>query len=186
MSTYPESTICVSCRSLCPRPLAQQVERIAAAGVKRIILREKDLSPEEYLSLAAEVLEQCRRFDTELIIHNFPEAARALGVTKLHIPMNRLTEELCREFEITGTSVHSREEAVRAEKLGVSYITAGHIFATDCKKGLAPRGLDFLREVCGSVSIPVYAIGGITEDNIGSVISAGAKGACIMSGLMKV
>ncbi|MGN0618720.1 MAG: thiamine phosphate synthase [Ruminiclostridium sp.] len=186
MFTYPEKIVCVTCRSLCPRPLEQQVERIAAVGVKRLILREKDLPQEEYLRLAAAVSEQCRRFGIDCILHSFPEAARALGISKLHIPLSTLTKELCREFDIVGTSVHSAYEAVRAEKLGVSYVTAGHIFATDCKKGVPPRGLEFLKEVCGAVEIPVFAIGGINESNIDSVLEAGAEGACVMSGMMRI
>ncbi|MGN1423142.1 MAG: thiamine phosphate synthase [Oscillospiraceae bacterium] len=186
MFTFPNKVICVTCRSLCPRPLEQQVGRIAAAGVNRLILREKDLSSEEYLRLAERVNEQCRIYGVDFIIHSFPEAARALGVNKLHMPLPLLTEELCREFAVAGTSVHSAEEAVRAEKLGASYVTAGHIFATDCKKGVPPRGLEFLREVCRSVDIPVYAIGGINEGNIDLVLNAGADGACIMSGLMTI
>lgn len=186
MYTYPDKIICVTCRSLCPRPLEQQVERIAEAGVKRLILREKDLSQEEYTRLAAAVLEQCRLYGIECILHSFPEAARALGVKKLHMPLPMLTEALCNEFEVTGTSAHSVEEAVRAEMLGASYVTGGHIFATDCKKGVPPRGLDFLKAVCSSVNIPVYAIGGINGDNINSVLNAGASGACIMSGLMTI
>lgn len=51
-----------------------------------------------------------------------------------------------------------------AEQLGASYLTAGHIYATDCKRGLPPRGLGFLKEVCREVSIPVYGIGGIKFD----------------------
>ena len=64
-------------------------------------------------------------------------------------------------FKVIGTSVHSVEDAIKAEQLGATYMTAGHIFATDCKKGLPPRGLDFLKNVCDTVQIPVYAIGGI-------------------------
>ena len=64
-------------------------------------------------------------------------------------------------FKVIGTSVHSVEDAIKAEQLGATYMTAGHIFATDCKKGLPPRGLDFLKNVCDAVEIPVYAIGGI-------------------------
>lgn len=68
--------------------------------------------------------------------------------------------------------------------LGATYITAGHIFATDCKKGVPPRGLDFLSSVCSFVNIPVYAIGGISPVNAQKAIDAGAEGVCIMSGLM--
>ena len=63
-------------------------------------------------------------------------------------------------------------------------MTAGHIFPTDCKKGLPPRGPQWLREICRAFNGPVYAIGGINAGNILSVRQAGAAGACIMSGLM--
>lgn len=87
-----------------------------------------------------------------------------------------------------GCSIHSVEEAVEAQKLGASYITAGHIYATDCKKGLAPRGLEFLKEVCESVTIPVYAIGGIDVEGTrrDEVKMCGAAGSCIMSGMMRL
>ena len=89
---------------------------------------------------------------------------------------------------ILGCSVHSVEDAIEAEKLGASYLTAGHIFATDCKRGLPPRGTGFLKQVCESVNIPVYAIGGIGLDDgkIDRVRECGAAGACIMSAFMKL
>ena len=75
----------------------------------------------------------------------------------------------------------------KAQELGASYVTAGHIYATDCKKGLQPRGLDFLRQVCAAVDLPVYAIGGIKFDETQwmSLKECGAAGGCIMSGMMK-
>jgi thiamine-phosphate pyrophosphorylase len=88
-------------------------------------------------------------------------------------------------FRYLGASCHSVEDAVKAERLGCTYITAGHIFATDCKKGVPPRGLEFLKEVCESIDIPVYAIGGINSENMNLTIEAGAKGVCIMSGFMR-
>lgn len=86
-----------------------------------------------------------------------------------------------------GTSVHSMEQAQEAQEFGASYVTAGHIYATDCKKGLQPRGLDFLRQVCAAVDLPVYAIGGIKFDETQwmSLKECGAAGGCIMSGMMK-
>jgi thiamine-phosphate pyrophosphorylase len=70
--------------------------------------------------------------------------------------------------------------------LGASYVTAGHIFATDCKKGLEPRGITFLENVCASVDIPVYAIGGISSDNYMEALDAGAQRVCMMSALMRI
>lgn len=66
-------------------------------------------------------------------------------------------------------------------------IVLGNIFETDCKKGLAGKGLDFLSEACKkAVNVPVYAIGGINTQNIKAVLDAGASGGCMMSGFMKM
>lgn len=178
--------VCVTCRRLCPRPLEKQAELIAAAGVKKLILREKDLTEQEYQRLAEKMLERCEILGIECILHTFSKTAERLGCRKIHIPLHLMSSKLKESFSTLGCSVHNVEEAVKAQQLGATYLTAGHIFATDCKKGLPPRGLDFLSEVCRSVSIPVYAIGGINSNNINSAISAGAAGVCIMSGLMKL
>ena len=87
-------------------------------------------------------------------------------------------------FKKIGSSCHSVEDAEEALSLGAGYITAGHIYETDCKKGLVPRGTIFLKSVCESVDIPVYAIGGISPQNIKDVVNAGAEGVCIMSSFM--
>ena len=92
------------------------------------------------------------------------------------------------DFHTVGTSIHSVSEAIEAEKLGTSYLTAGHIYVTDCKKGLAPRGLGFLKDVCSTVNVPVYAIGGIKFDKKQweELKQKGASGGCIMSGMMEL
>ena len=178
--------IAVTARHLCARPLWEQIPRIREAGIRRVILREKDMAPDEYTALAERVLRACEDCGVRLTIHNFPEAARELGVETLHIPLPLLNEELCREFDTVGTSVHSIEQLRRAEDLGGDYVTAGHIYSTDCKKGLPPGGLSFLTDICVNSSVPVYAIGGITEDKFPELKQAGAKGACIMSAAMKL
>ena len=94
-------------------------------------------------------------------------------------------KDLLGTFHTIGASVHSPEEALEAEALGADYVTAGHVFATDCKKGAVPRGLEFLRKTADAVSLPVFAIGGISPENIGAVREAGAAGACMMSQMMR-
>lgn len=149
-----------------------------------VILREKDLSDREFELFAAKAKAACEQADTPLIINTFIETANKLGCVS-HLPMPLLTS-LSRDMlpRSYGTSCHSVREAIAAEELGCSYIIAGHIFDTDCKKGLPGRGLGFLSEVCRSTSLPVYAIGGIDESNVQRVKECGARGVCIMSGLM--
>ena len=178
---------CITNRKLCREDFFARISKIAAARPAAVILREKDLSEKEYKELAKKVLKICREQKTVCILHSFPETALELGCGSLHLPLPVLMEmndSQRQKFPVLGASCHSVEDAVLAERLGCTYITAGHIFDTDCKKGLPGRGLEFLKNVCAGVSIPVYAIGGIAPVHIRQVKRAGAAGACVMSGLM--
>ena len=110
---------------------------------------EKDLTEEEYGTLAKEVMNICSRYQVSCILHNFWKTALELGCTSVHLPLpilQKITDEEKKKFTKIGISIHSVEEAKEAEQLGASYLTAGHIYATDCKRGLPPRGLGFLKE----------------------------------------
>lgn len=179
--------LCITNRKLCKEDFFIRIEKIAAASPSAIILREKDLEPEEYTAVASKVIKICDKYNTKCILHNFYDTAAALKSSAIHLPLPVLSVEKNMNkssFTEIGSSCHSVEEAEKACSLGCTYITAGHIFATDCKKNLAPRGLKFLNEICNSVPLPVYAIGGITEENCISVIEAGASGICVMSSIM--
>lgn len=179
--------MCVTNRRLCREDFLTRMEAVAAAAPAGVILREKDLAPDDYRVLAQQALAICRIHATPCIFHSFPQIALELGADGLHLPLpllRTLSPEEREKFPLLGASCHSVEDAQEAERLGCTYITAGHIFATDCKKGLPPRGLSFLREVCRTVQIPVWAIGGIEPENFLSVMATGAQGGCVMSGLM--
>lgn len=179
--------LCITSRGLCREDFLSRLERIAAARPAGVVLREKDLAAEEYRTLAEKALAICRAHGVPCILHSFPDTARELGADGLHLPLpllRALPVEEREKFPVLGASCHSVEDAREAEALGCTYLTAGHVFATDCKKGLAPRGLDFLRAVCRAVTVPVWAIGGIAPDNFPAVLAAGARGGCVMSGLM--
>lgn len=165
----------------------ERLQQIVKAKPNAIILREKDLPAAEYKSLAEQVMALCRSENVPCILHSFIEPALELQAEAIHLPLpllRRLTEEQKRQFYRIGTSCHSVAEALEAERLGCSYIMAGHIFETDCKKGLAGRGVSFLQQVCETVTIPVYAIGGISAENMASIHQSGAAGACVMSSIM--
>ena len=180
--------ICITNRKLCSNNFLDQIEMIASAHPKAIVLREKDLSEKEYEQLARQVMQICQKHGTQCILHSFSNVATTLGATAVHMPLpllQKMTPQEKSHFQIIGASCHSLEEAKEAQNLGCTYITAGHIFLTDCKKGLPGSGLPFLEEICKTVRIPVYAIGGISSQNMESVRKTGAAGACIMSGFMR-
>ncbi len=176
-------------------PLLARIALLADTDAEFIMLREKDMDEADYLSLSRAAIEICRKKHKKLILHTYINAAAQLKHPHIHLPYPALVNCMCTQngyqADITfepvtlGVSVHSREEAIKAEQLGATYLTAGHIFATDCKKGVPPRGLDWLRDITENVTIPVYAIGGITEDNLAAVMRCGAAGGCMMSAAMQ-
>lgn len=187
-------TIAVTNRALSARPYEEQITRICRFHPAAVIVREKDLPEEEYARLAGKVLAICRQYGVRCIYHTYPEAARAAGVKDIHLPLPILRQYAggartpLSFFTAVGTSVHSRAEAEEALRLGATYLTAGHIYSTDCKKGVPPRGLSFLKEICRMSPVPVYAIGGIHlgTRQLAEVLSCGAAGGCIMSEMMRI
>ncbi len=181
------NVVSVTAMPLCKDDFLQRIRKISDSEVQYIILREKYLSEQEYYSLAKEVLSVCDK--EKLIIHNFIGTAESLGIKKIHLPFSAFKElNGRRNFDIVGTSVHSVDDAAFARENGADYITAGNIYETDCKKGLKGKGVNFLRNVCESVDIPVYAIGGINADTAGSFKAVTEKnfaGVCVMSLLMQ-
>ena len=181
------NVVSVTAKPLCKDDFLQRIRKISDSEVQYIILREKYLSEQEYYSLAKEVLSVCDK--EKLIIHNFIGTAESLGIKKIHLPFSAFKElNGRRNFDIVGTSVHSVDDAAFAQENGADYITAGNIYETDCKKGLKGKGVNFLRNVCESVDIPVYAIGGINADTAKELKSVNRKnfaGVCVMSLLMQ-
>ena len=157
-----------------------------AKRVDLMILREKNLNIEEYKNLAQNLLAALENKDM-LVLHTHIETSFQINYKKIHLPFNIFCKNLSllHKFDLTGVSIHSLEEARFAEKHGADYIIAGHIFQTQCKKDLKPKGLDFLENICKNIKIPVYALGGITEKNELDTIRTGALGACRMSDYMK-
>lgn len=179
---------CVTDRKICRGNFMERIGSIAKCGPAGIILRCREMTEQEYKAAAREVMKICGKSKVRCILHGFSEPASELCADFLHMPMpalRKMTPDEISQFKEIGASCHSAEEAAEAERLGCSYITAGHVFDTACKKGSPGKGLDFLADICKAVSIPVYAIGGIGCGNIADVRDVGAAGVFIMSGFME-
>ena len=169
-------------------PFLRRMALVVRARPRAVVLREKDLSPDAYERLAREVLTLCRAAGVPCLLHTHAALALRLGAAGLHLPLALLRElppAQRQRFALLGASCHSVEDVRAAERLGCSYVTLGHIYATGGKPGLPPGGRDFLRRACAAARIPVYAIGGITPARLAEVCADGAAGACVMSGLMR-
>lgn len=182
------SILCVTNRHLVKGDFLKRLEKIASAGVTGVILREKDMEEQEYRMLAEKAEKICQKYQVPLILHTYWKLARELEIRYIHLPYSvfcAMKETDKRWFWQIGVSIHTVEEAIDVQSMGASYVTAGHIFPTDCKKGVPAKGLLFLEMVCHKTEIPVYAIGGITPAAARDCRKAGAAGVCLMSSLME-
>jgi thiamine-phosphate pyrophosphorylase len=178
--------IYITNQKLCKDDFLNRINELAKGKPDAIVLREKELSLKDYESLTIAVKKICNQNKVSLIINQNISIAKKLLIPNIHLSMSDLRKyknEL-QEFAQVGASIHSLPEAKEAQELGATYLIAGHIFPTDCKKGLPPRGISFLKEVCNFVTIPVFAIGGITKAKVNDVLQAGANGICVMSETM--
>ena len=192
-------------RKLCENEnLERQIEKIFSAYEKKIILkkfeivtltlREKDLDKNEYLNLVKKIYPICKKYGIDLILHqnydlNLDEKYNIEGIHLSYDNFKSLNknirEKLIKKYKRIGISIHSIDEGKEVESLGATYVVAGHIFETDCKKGLKPRGLNFIEELSSILTIPIFAIGGINQKNYDLVVNSGAFGVCMMSSLME-
>ena len=175
--------ICVTHRLLCPDDFLERLDRIAAQHPYAIVLREKDLSESEYEALARDCLRICQKHAVPLNLNSQIAVAQRIGCDGIHLPFHLLLQHKneLEDFSRVGVSLHSPEEAAQLTDTPATYVQAGHVFPTDCKAGVPPRGLSFLRAVCQATDLPVFGIGGITAERYPAVVQTGAAGACIMS-----
>jgi thiamine-phosphate pyrophosphorylase len=154
-------------------------------GAKIVQYREKDLSTRKMVEVAEE-LRSITSGRALLIINDRIDVAMAAGADGVHLGQDDMNIEDARRIlgrkSIIGVTVHDADEAVKAETEGASYVGASPIFPTATKldAGL-PSGPKLIREIKEVVEIPVAAIGGINEKNVGSVIEAGADMVCAVS-----
>ena len=184
--------IAVTNRHLCSIDYLSQIKKVAESGLfQAVLVREKDLTEREYTALARSVKKICTAHGIICIYHNYAAAIKGEKDPNLQLPLSVLEgmtekerDRIRSRCNLFGTAVHSREQLEQALSFGVNYVVAGHIFETDCKKGVPPRGIPFLNSILSASNVPVYGIGGINETNEAQVMKAGAAGVCLMSQAM--
>jgi thiamine-phosphate pyrophosphorylase len=166
------------------RPLEDVVRQAVGAGVNLVQLRGKELSAGELFELGSRLIPSARERGAALVVNDRLDVATALEADGVHLgggglPV-RVVRRLVGDSMLVGVSVHSREEAVRAEGEGADYLVLGTIFETPPHPGRAPGGPQLVAAVASAVRIPVVAIGGIDAGNARSVMAAGAAGVAVI------
>jgi thiamine-phosphate pyrophosphorylase len=175
--------------------LVDKIAAIAAAGVDWVHIREKDLPARQLADLTRETIARIRAAGSvqataaRVIVNDRLDVAIAEGADGVHLGeaslpvadaagwVKRANSGVAGSKFSIGASCHSLECAKAAVRDGADYIFFGPVFATPSKAKFGePQGVRKLAAVCGAVDVPVIAIGGITLENAGDCVSAGAAG----------
>ena len=160
----------------------------AEAGVDVIQYREKVLHRKGALSVAKRLREVTEETGVMFIVNDDPALALGAGADGVHLGQEDIPVDVARRIlgrnKVIGISTHSIEEALEAGRLDVDYIGVGPVFHSGTKMVTSPHGLEGVRRIRGSVSMPVIAIGGIDQGNVSAVIGAGADGAAVISAVL--
>lgn len=167
------------------RDLCESIEESIKGGATVVQLREKDISSLDFYKIAMEVKEVTSKYNVPLIINDRLDIALACDADGLHIGQGDLPLEITRKLlgqdKIIGVSVRTVEEGLKAEENGADYLGVGAIYPTGSKDDATLIGIERLKQIKENVNLPIVAIGGISKNNCGEVITAGADGIAIIS-----
>ena len=174
---------------LTKKTVIEDVKSAIKGGVKIIQYREKEASKEQMLAEAKEIKKLCQKNSVIFIVYDKIDIALAADADGVHLGQDDAHYETARKLlgknKIIGLTTHNVKESIEAERLGVDYIGLSPIFPTGTKPDVGKAcGAEMIAKVKKHVKIPVVAIGGINESNIGQVLKAGAKNMAIISAIL--
>lgn len=171
------------------RKLLWVVEEAFEGGVRAVQLREKDLAGGELFLLAEKTKRLCERYGASLLINDRVDVALAVDADGVQLGSASLPAEAARlllgEEKLIGVSTHSLKEAEAAQGTGADFILFGPVYFTPSKAAYGkPQGVGLLKEVVEKISLPIYAIGGIKEENVREVKETGIRGVALISAVV--
>lgn len=171
------------------RPLMEVVAAAVQGGVTCVQLREKNCTGREFLQQAIQLKSLLAPLKVPLIINDRVDIALAVDADGVHLGQHDLpladARRLLGPERLIGISAETVQDALEAEQNGADYIGISPVFSTPTKTDTAQAlGLAGIRKIRQQTSIPLVAIGGISNANAAQVIQAGANGIAVVSAIM--
>ncbi len=166
--------------------LLEQIESALKGGATLVQLREKSLPEEQLLQEAKEAAALCHRYGVPLIVNDSVEVALQSG-DGVHVgiedqPVEAIRRRAGKGFLI-GATAKTVAQAQAAQAAGADYLGVGAVFPSPTKKNAIRITTGQLGEICGSVSIPCVAIGGISRENLPALAGGGMDGFALVSAI---
>ena len=169
------------------RTLKEVVLESLEGGVTMLQLREKHLDEAHFLEEAKELQTLCRSWHVPFLINDNVVIALAMNADGIHVGQSDMAAGDVRkklgDDKIIGVSAQTVEQALLAEKAGADYLGVGAVFPTSSKDDANEVTYETLKAICSAVSIPVVAIGGITQENVHQLAGSGICGAAVISAI---
>jgi len=173
-----------------PVDVVSLAHRCVAGGADCIQLRAKALDDAALFALAAEFVGICRNGGVLSIINDRVDIATAVDADGVHLGQADLPVEQARRLQfkplIIGKSTHSMQQLHAGCEERPTYLSLGPVFATPTKPAVQPVGLNYVRqatEFLSNTAIAGVAVGGITLENLGGVLDAGAAAIAVCSAI---
>lgn len=167
------------------RDLVDILAATIAGGCRMVQLREKEWPSGRLLPVAKRLRARCRAAGVTFIVNDRIDLALALAADGVHLGQDDLPPHLARPLlragMLLGLSTHSVEQARAAQSAGADYVAVGAMFPTATKPDFELVGPDLVRKLRDEIRAPLIGIGGITPENVGDVIRAGAAGVSVIS-----
>lgn len=173
-----------------PAPIEATVEAALRGGATLIQIRDKHSGDDDLIALASRLAPACRERGVPLVLNDRVEAATRAAVDGVHVGQSDTDASVARARlgprAIIGLSATNLAEAAAVDAAVVDYCGLGPIFATATKlDATPPLELDGFQAACARCPVPVVAIGGITADNAGRIIEAGADGVAVVTAISR-
>jgi thiamine-phosphate pyrophosphorylase len=167
------------------RSLDDVLQAVIDGGCRMVQLREKEWPSGRLLPVAERLLARARRAGVTFILNDRVDLAVVVGADGVHLGQDdlpaRAARPLLREGMILGISTHSVAQAHAARDDGADYVAVGSMFATGTKPDFELVGPRLVRKLRPDIRVPLVGIGGITHENVGDVVRAGADGVAVVS-----
>lgn len=193
MATRPLETCrlqLVVIRALQPKSWRDAVRAGIAGGVDLVQLREKRGSTRDRVELARELLKITEPANVPLLINDDVEAARRFGsaVAGVHLGQDDLPVEIARARlgpdAWIGFSTHDEPELAWAERTSATHLGLGACFETKSKSALRLLSFEELSRALARAHRPVFAIGGITPENVGLLATVGVTRVAVSASIL--
>lgn len=165
------------------------VEGAIAGGVDLLQYRDKSNTKHLRTEVAEKLRSICSSSGIPFIVNDDIDLAVMSGADGVHIGTGDTPYSAAREKagkRTVGVSVYGDTEmALQYEELGADYVSFGPFFHTDSKEGAGIYDIGVLEEARSRLSVPIFAIGGITEENISEVVAFGIDGIAVISAIFR-